>query len=355
MEDKNIVELLEKVGVKLEKQTNAVTYTDGSGAGQELIPVNVLMQEAIDYSVENGSLLPFLPGFHGRSMPETVKVQVVGDAPLFEVGSEWASGSIKDQIATGNALSTADVTITQKKYRYVIDISDEELKFAPIDLQNIVRTKLRQGADRTMTAVILNGDTETGATGNVNSDDGAPASTSYYLQGDGLRKTVIVTDTNSSDLGTLAWADFSTLLNVLGNLGADPADLLWLFNSLTYNKASDLEEFVNAARNGRGSTINERAITNIKGSDVIKLRDLGLTEADGKISTTPANNTKGQLGLIHRAAVQYGFNGDLAIEPFRVPGQGIQLYAWFYMGFSIWNPSFVTGDKTAAWGINITV
>ena len=50
-----------------------------------------------------------------------------------------------------------------------------------VDVVATIQRKLASSAARTQEALILNGDTTAGATGNVNSDDGAPASTSYYL------------------------------------------------------------------------------------------------------------------------------------------------------------------------------
>lgn len=272
-----------------------MTHTTNTGFGAELIPTDVQATDFLDMIPKYSLVLPFFNGNHGSNLDKTVTLPAIGETALYDLAGEWTTGALYGQVAQGTQkLPTGKVTIVQKKYKSTADISDEELRFSSVaELEAKVRERLLKGAARTVDAAIINGDTETGATGNVNSDDGAPVATSYYLGADGLRKTGIVTNsTDTVDMATIDWADYVDMMTKMGHLGADPSSLVYITNIQTYNKSMQLTEFKDASQNGTTSTINALAITNILGSDVVVARDMLLTEADGKVSTTPANNTK---------------------------------------------------------------
>jgi hypothetical protein len=115
------------------------------------------------------------------------------------------------------------------------------------------------------------------------------------------------------------FADFLSVLAKLDDNGANASDLIWLFNHNTYTKALGITEFKDSATNGRSSTIFTGAVTNVLGSDVFSARDFPKTEADGKVSTTPANNVKGGFLLLNKNAIQYGYAGEYMMEVSRVP------------------------------------
>lgn len=350
-----------KSSLGMESKANEVEHTTNTGFGEELVAVNVLQSDFLDLIPTYATFLTAFPGNWWKTLPASIDVPVIGETGLYSTGSEWTTGGLYSQVAQGTDLvPTAKVTITQKKYKMTVDISDELLRFSITDIERIVKEKLAKSASRTVEAAIINGDTETGATGNVNSDDAAPAAGSYYLNSDGLRKDSIVNKgvagVDTLDLGTITWDDYVDMVTQTGDLGANADDLLFLFNRRTFNKSMKLTEFKDASQNGASSTINSLAKTNILGSDAFISRDINLTEADGKISAvTPANNTKGQVILAHKAAVQYGFNGDFNMEVVRVPGEGIQVIGYFYFGYAIANQLAGQTDPTVVTGINATV
>jgi hypothetical protein len=61
------------------------------------------------------------------------------------------------------------------------------------------------------------------------------------------------------------------------------------------------------------------------------------TDADGKISTTAADNTKGSFAVIWKPAVQYGYGQPMEIEITKVAGRGYVLTATAEFGFTIVN------------------
>ena len=346
------------VSAGLETKANEVVHTGNTGFGAELVPGAILTTDFIDLVPRISPFIGALRGYHGRNMDKTMEVPVIWETAFHDLGSEWTTGA--GALAQGKGkLPTAKISIAQKKYEFSVDVSDEEVRFVNIvDVVATIQRKLASSAARTQEALILNGDTTAGATGNVNSDDGAPASTSYYLWAMGLRKAGLA---NGADVGALAFDDFLTVLALLGDNAANPADILWIFNHATYVKSLGITEFKDSAMNGRSSTITTGALTNFLGSDVMIARDFGKTEADGKISVTPANNVKGGFLAVHKDAVQYGYNGEYQLEIARIPGKGFQIFGHYFMGANtVDNATGATAvtdvlDKMIALGYNVTL
>lgn len=340
---------------KAETNANEVEHTSNTGYGAELIPTNVFADSIMEMVQERSRLLPMLPGDHGTGLAISQKVPVIGELGTFKGNSEWTTGA--GTIDQGNTLApTGSVTITQGEFKLSIDVSKRELNYASDKLESILKERIALSMADTIDALILNGDSETGATGNVNSDDGAPASTSYYLQNDGgVRELGINGSGTSVNVGTLAIADFISTMNVLGDFMASPEDCLWVFNRATYNKALGLADFADAAQRGEKATTMGGAITNVFGSDVLIAKHMPKTEADGKVSTTPANNTLGQFGLIYKPSIQYGFGQPLELDVVKVPGKGISLIATFEFGFAIAQKIAGYADSSVAVGYNVTL
>lgn len=335
----------------LETKANEVMNTWATGYGAELVPGAIQTTDFLDLAPRFSPFIWALKWYHGRNLNKIQEVPVIWESPMHDLGSEWTTGA--GAVAQGKwKIPTAKITLTQKKYEFSVDVSDEEVRFVNVvDIVATIQRKLAESAARTQEALILNGDTETGATWNVNSDDGAPASTRYYLGADWLRKTAL---SAAVDVWALTFDDYLSVLALLGKNGANPADVFWLFNHSTYIKSLWVTEFKDSAMNGRGSTINTGALTNVLGSDVFISRDFGKTEADWKISVTAWNNTKGWFLAIHNSAVQYGYSGDYQIEIARIPGKGFQIFGYYFMGLGI-NSSLVWQDATVWLAINATV
>lgn len=350
---------VKKAEMALEMKANEVVHTTNTNYGAELIPGAIQTTDFLDLTPKYSYALSFFRGFHWRNMPMVAEVPVIGEIGLHDLSTEWTTWTPTAQIAQGKGkLPTDKVTVRQKQYLFSIDVSEQQNRFTNIiDVITTINRKLAASAAKTQEYAIFNGDTATGATGNVNSDDGAPASTKYYLGGDGIRKSNLAAAT---DLGTLDFADFLTLLKKVWNFAAVPSDVAWFLNSQTYTKALGVSEFLTASINGKWSTVNTWALTNVLGLDVFTSAALQLTEADGKLSVTWANNVKWQLHICHKDLVQYGYNGDYQIEIFRVPGKGWQILGYYFMWYGIATAANIQADNgnsdvLSAAGINITV
>jgi len=361
--DKNEVDGVVTAEVEgVSTNANELEHTANTGKGAELIPVNVLSQQILDMVPEYSTFLSGLPGFHGTGLNLTEKVAVIGDVGFFQGNAEQTTGAQALPQAR-NLLLTGEILLTQAPLIADVFVTKRELRYSVAKLEEVIKTKLAKSFARTIESMIINGDSETGATGNVNSDDQAPATTFATSGGaadhrllidHGLRELAI-NGSFTVNAGTLDRSDFISVMNLLGDLASNMGDCAWLFNRQTYNKALGLDDFAKANDRGQQSTIDGKAVTNIFGADLYVCRDLGLSEADGKQSATPASNTKGQFLLVNKIAIQYGFGDPLELSVNVVPGRGIQITACADFGFGIAQLKAGETSTSVAAGINITV
>lgn len=363
--NKDVLETLGKLGIQgegvpeLETNANEVMHTSNTGKGAEMVPTSVLSQQIFDTILDYSSFLKMLPGYHGVGLNKIEEVPVIGDVGFFALHAEKTTGAFALTQAA-NTMATAKVTLTQKQYDLKIDVSNELSQFNVLgaaEFERRLKEKIAKAMVRTVESLIINGDTTNAATGNVNLDDADPADTLYYLGALGLRYYGVAGSANVTkvDVGSMDMADLVSVANLLGDFFADPSQCLWIFNRSTYNKALNIAEFADAAKNGKGSTINSGAITNILGADVVVNRDMPKTEADGKISTTASNNTLGTFLIFWKPAVQYGYGQELQLELFNLGADGYQLQGWFNVAVSIVQKLAGQTDSSLGYGYNVTL
>src|SRR3989339_532316 len=365
----DLTELLKQAGVgkDLEKKANEVMHTTNTGYGAEFIPDEVFASEIFDLIPQRARLLPLLPGNHGTKLPKIYTAPVIGLSVgdlLFQGKNEWTTGTAsqtEDDHSQSKA-ATQQVTLTQVPFICEVDISDAQLKYNAVNTEEYVKRRIAEGMAYTVDSVIINGDSESGGTGNVNSDDQAPATT-YAAYGaalyhatmidHGIRERAI-NGTYTSDLGTLAADDYSTLLGILGEYAERPEDCLFIQSASVTAKTRTLDEFEDAQKYGNNNLIAKGIIPTPYGVDILQHRAVPKTEADGKKSATAGNNTKGQILALYKPAIQYGFGQDFFLEVVRNPGYGWRLVATFDFAFTIVDSGASLTDPTVAAGINVT-
>lgn len=351
--------LEEKKALKVERKANEVIHTTNTGFGAELIPQAVQIADLLDLMPAFSPILQWTRGFRGRGLAKLNELPVAGRLAKHQLGAEWTTGSPTAQIAQGIAkLPTAKVSLNAKRLYLSVDISDEEVRFASNvgDLMQIITAKLGRSGAETLESMAINGDTQTGTT-NINANGAAIGTVSHVLANDGLRKTAIA-NSKTFSVGTMAFDSYISTLKLLSLFGAKPADVAVLFNYETYLKSAGLAEFKSQADNGKAasSLYGMDALGVILGSPILASSEMALADATGKQDgVTPGNNTKGSFLAVHRDAIQYGFNGDYAIEIFRVPGVGYQVLGYYYAAVGIATPTAGENGSLVAYGINATV
>lgn len=344
------------------KNADEVEHTTNTGYGKELVPVDVLTDRIYNAIPEYATFLTKLPWFHGNNMGVSEKVPVIGEIGFAVGNSEWTTWA--GILAQGeNLLATGDVTITQAPLILSVDISKKLMNHSITSIEDKVISDIAKQVVRTAESMIINADSSILSTGNVNCDDALPVSTftkgakDHRLQLDnGIRKLALSSATSYLDVGTLDFDDFINVRSKLGNYSYDLSNLLLLMNGNTYNKTLTIDEFKEQYQNGKFSTVTDWKLnTTLAGVEYVVSRDFGLTEADGKQSATPSNNTKWGFAYIYKPAVQWGYGQPVEIDIVKIPWKGYSIIATLEFGFTIVNKKAGVTDPSIALGINATV
>ncbi len=344
----------------IEAKANEVMHTTNTAAGAEFIPDEIFAESILDIMPTRSQLLPLLPGNHGVGLPKKLTTAVlslsIADI-LFEGKTEWTTGTGSQTEDDHSQLQaeTAQVSLEQQSFIAEVDINDEQLAYNAVGTEEYVRERLASGMALTVDNLIINGDSAAGATGNVNLDDSTPPASSYYLKIDGGVRERAINSTYTVNVGTLAAADYSALMDVLGEYSIFPEDLLFLQHVSVNGKARVLDEVETVDKFGAAATIVKGQLGKIYGVDIITHRGVPKTEADGKVSNTGGNNTLGQILCVYKPAIQFGFGQEFKIESVRVAGYGWRLVATFAFAFVIVDSAASLTDPSISAGINVTV
>jgi HK97 family phage major capsid protein len=259
----------------------------------------------------------------------TVKVRVEGTDPTVYYVPETQDESQLNLDTSASPIpdsrvGSGYVTLEAKKLALRIGISMEETEDAMVPVLPLYREQGMRAMADALDHVILNGDTETAATGNINSDDAQPTSTAKYLVFDGLRKVGLVA--NPENKLDANGAPTRSLFNQTRFLmpmrhALRTADLAWIVDGSTYSKMLLLPELSTVDKYGSNATVLSGEIGRLDNIPVLPSAEFGLTEADGKISfASPANNTKGQAVCVYRRGWLVGFvrrvTANLAYIPY---------------------------------------
>ena len=237
---------------------------------------------------------------------------------------------------------------------------DSIIAFVPF-----LREQLNRSATLHLGSAIYNGDVETGGTGNINKDDGAPAGTKHYLAFNGVRRFFLVDSTgqgkdmngvlDTSEIwkarGKLNGADDDVDAAVKNiNWGKDPRALLLVCDYDTFMNLHDQDEVITVDKYGPKATVVTGELGSFHGVPVVAPSYASKTEADGKASDTEGNNTKGQLTLFNPKAWTLGVRRDVQMFADRIQRTD-QLLIELYLRVGLQR----FGDNVAAGIYNITV
>lgn len=216
-------------------------------------------------------------------------------------------------------------------------------------------------------SLILNGDDTNAATGNINLDDADPNDEKHYLAWDGIRHVGLVDNTgNGTDVGGAI--SYGALVGALSDMvdttylmdwghPTDPSQVIFVADPFTSDKVRQLDEVINW-QTAQGERLLNGQVGNVFNHPFINgSMALSLTEADGKVSTTGGNNTRGQVVVYNRNAFVAGWRRRVKIEVERLPGRDqTRMVHSLRMGFGRYSPSGVaSGIEGAAVLYNISV
>lgn len=216
-------------------------------------------------------------------------------------------------------------------------------------------------------SLVLNGDTTNAGTGNINLDDADPADTKHYLAFDGIRHAGLVDNTaNSKDAAGAVTLDL--LVEQKGRMidsgnfvdwghPTDMNDLVYVADPETADSISQLDPVLTVDKYGPQATILTGELARVKGHPLVPSMAMSKTEADGKVSTTGANNTKGQVAAFNRRGFVWGWRRRVRVETERLPATDqTRIVYSMRSGFGRFSPSgAASGIEAADVLYNITV
>ena len=287
----------------------------------------------------------------------TAYVPVAADIPeLLFVSESTASNSSN---FTTTKTGSNRVTMSAKKFAVHQMWSGEMEEDSIIPYVAFLRAQLAYGIAHYMDSLALNGDTTNAGTGNINLDDADPADTKHYLAFDGIRHAGLVDNTaNSKDIAggiTLAALQAAkgrmldrTYLNAWGH-PTNKADLVYVADPQTADAIAMLDQVLTVDKYGQRATVLTGEQAQVLGHPLIASMAMSLTEADGKVSTTGGNNTKGQIAAFNRRAFKAGWRRQVRIETERLPASDqTRIVATMRCAFGRYSPTGAASGIEAA-------
>lgn len=280
----------------------------------------------------NTQVLAKIPQYEFPVGAESYKFPLESTDPTWYLVAQSASlsanpGGIPTNTVTSSTMGTANQTATLSKIGartlYTGELSEDSvIAVAP----QILAQFAISGAE-SLESAIIDGDTATGATTNINDIGGTPAGSEYWLAFNGFRKVPLVTNTaNSRPGGTLTSSDFLETAKLLGVAGqyAEPGKASFIVDANTYWKALELDD-VKTRDVFSPATLENGRLTGIYGFDVMqsfhmhKASSVRKANTAGKVDrTTVGNNTTGSLLMVRWDHWKFGFRRRMTLETTRI-------------------------------------
>ncbi|MBC6937681.1 MAG: phage major capsid protein [Chloroflexi bacterium] len=297
-------------------KANELSHSTQTGFGDEWVPDLWSAQIWQKARLEN----VILPLFRALEMPSNpFEVPVEGADPSVYYVPETSD---EDHLTLGSGNTIPDskigsgkVQLTAKKLALRVGFSAELVEDAIVPVLNIYREQAMRAIADSIDYVLLNGDTESGATGNINSDAAAPSANARYLAFNGLRKLALANAANKADAGNNA-PDLTKLRTARFKLparySARPADLAWIVDGGTYAKFLAMEQFLTMDKAGPLATAMTGQIGLVDGAPALVSAEMPLTEADGKVGS--GTNDRGTALCVYRPGWFVGYRRRIAVS-----------------------------------------
>jgi len=310
--------LADKVNRAQLKATKAdeLAYSTQTGFGDEWVP-DLWSQQIWHRARQDNTILPLFQSIEMPSNPFELPIEGA-DPTVYFVPETQDEAHLT--LGSGNPIpdskvGSGKVTLNAKKLALRVGFSSELVEDAVIPVLNVYREQAVRAITDAIDNVLLNGDATTAATGNINSDNAAPAATAKYLAFNGLRHLPLVDKTanalNLSGAPTLAKLR-EARFKMPGKYAARPTDLAWLVDSGTYSALLGLSEFLTVDKAGPLASAQTGQIGFVDGIPVFVSAEMPLTQADGKVGGSA--NTKGQAVCVYRPGWYVGYRRKIAVS-----------------------------------------
>lgn len=253
------------------------------------------------------------------------------DPTVYTIAQNADVSSGRPQVnVTTTRIGTDRALLTPGELGMAVQYSDvfEEDSFVPVAAQ--YNYQMSEKAEETIEQLMLNGDTETGATGNINLVDAQPASgltTPYYIASNGLLKYALVTGSGTSrDGGALDENDFRLTLKLFPYaIRTRKQNIAFVVDGDTENTALNILSIKTDDVRKLNGTITSGVLTSMYGVDVYTSGFMALANTAGKVSNTANNNTLGRILAVYAPYWAMGWKRRIKIETDRDILSGVNI------------------------------
>ncbi len=297
-------------------KADELAYSTQTGFGDEWAP-DLWSQQIWRKARQDNTILPLFQSVEMPSNPFELPIEGADPTVYFvpETQDEAHLTLEAGNPIPDSKIGSGKVTLNAKKLALRVGFSSELVEDAVIPVLNIYREQAVRAIADAIDSVLLNGDTNTAATGNINSDAARPSTTAKYLALNGLRRLPLVdrkaNAVNMNGAPTLAKMR-ETRFKMAGKYAARPSDLAWIVDSGTYAALLNISEFLTMDKAGPLATAQTGQIGYVDGIPVFVSAEMSLTEADGKVGG--GTNGKGQAVGVYRPGWYVGYRRKIAVS-----------------------------------------
>jgi len=299
--------------------------TAESGFGSQLIGAQYV-GELWEAAARESRVFALIDSFEMTAPTAYLPVEVDIPELLFVSESTSSSSSNYTTVKTGSQR----VQVDAKKFVIHQMWSGEMEEDSIIPFVPFLRRQATLSLQHYSDSLVLNGDTTNAGTGNINLDDADPADTKHYLAFDGIRHVGLVDNTNNQkDMsGAITYTELLTgprgrMIDTTNLVDwghpTNPQDLVYVSDPETADRVALLDEVITVDKFGPQATVLTGQMARIGQHPLIPSIAVSKTEADGKVSTTAGNNTKGQVAVFNRRGFKTGWRRRVRLETERLP------------------------------------
>lgn len=219
--------------------------------------------------------------------------------------------------------STSEVAVDPAEHVLAVSHSHVLEEDSFIDVASFLNNDITVTMGESLESTLINGDTVTTASTNINLIDGTPGTglqKPNYLAWNGIRKQFVLTYLATQGLDNAAAAlditDFEQIIMLFPAAIVNRRDnMLFIMDYKTESATRKLPELLTVDVAGETkATMFAGKIPPLFGVDPYMSGFLGLSNGDGKISATASNNVKGTLAVVYAPYWQYGRKRAMTIE-----------------------------------------
>lgn len=295
-------------------KANELAYSTQTGFGDEWVP-ELWSQQIWQKARTDNTILPLFRAIEMPSNPFELPVEGT-DPQVYYVGETTEEAHLT--LGSGNPvpdskIGSGKVPLVAKKLALRVGFSTELVEDSIIPVLNIYREQAMRALADAIDHVLLNGDTETGSTGNINSDHTAPTAGSPFLAMDGIRKLALAShDIDMSNATPTLVKLREARFDMPTRYAARPNDLAWIVDGNTYARLLAMDEFLTMDKAGPLATAQTGQIGYVDGIPVFVSAEMPLTEADGKVGG--GTNNRGTAVCVYRPGWFVGYRRRIAVN-----------------------------------------